>query len=264
MGATFCVARWSGAPLGNGETMISEDGVRLATVLPKLATAMDTPLESLKGYYEELRSDADFLEELNRAVDNVPEFPDVYFDNVDDLRLYRCLLYVVTRAIKPNVFIETGTLNGFGSAFILLALRHNGGGILYSVDMPPADARILAQGNPLLPAGKVPGWVIPENLRDRHQLHLGRAEALLPQLLRDVGPADVFLHDSDHSYTHMMFELALAWINIRPRGWIVCDNVEANQAFDDFARGAGVKSTVLASFDSPERTWKTGLLQKPA
>jgi len=255
---------WSGASLGMSDTMISENGVRLDAVLPKLATAMDIPLETLKGYYSELRSSVDFLGDLNTAVANVPEFPGVHFDDVDDLRLYRCLLYVVTRAVQPNVFIETGTLNGFGSAFILLALRRNGGGILYSIDMPPADARILAQGNPLLPAGKVPGWVIPENLRDQHQLHLGAAEALLPQLLRDVGPADVFLHDSDHSYTHMIFELALAWINIRPQGWILCDNVEANQAFDDFARGAGVKSAVLASFDSPERTWKTGLIQKPA
>jgi predicted O-methyltransferase YrrM len=246
------------------DTRTSEDGIKLGAVLPKLATAMDIPPETLKRYYEELRSSADFLEELNRAVSNVPEFPGVHFDNVDDLRLYRCLLYVLTRAVQPNVFIETGTLNGFGSAFILLALRHNGGGTLYSVDMPPADARILAQGNPLLPAGKVPGWVIPENLRDQHRLHLGPAETLLPQLFREVGPTDVFLHDSDHSYTHMMFELALAWVNVRPRGWILCDNVEANQSFDDFARGAGVKSTIMASFDSPERTWKTGLIQKPA
>src|SRR5579859_743524 len=251
-------------PRGMSNTKASAEGVKLSAVLPKLATAMGIPLEALTRYYEELQSSVDFLADLNKAVSNVPEFPGVLFYSVDDLRLYRCLLYVVTRAVQPNVFIETGTLNGFGSAFILLALRRNGGGTLYSVDMPPADARILAQGNPLLPAGKAPGWVIPENLRDQHQLHLGPAETLLFELFRDVGPADVFLHDSDHSYTHMMFELAVGWINVRPGGWILCDNVEANQAFGDFAHGAGVNGTVLASFDSPERTWKTGLFQKPA
>ena len=239
-------------------------GLPLSGVLPELALALDTPLDTLKGYYEELRSNADFVEKLNVAVSGVPQFAGAHFDDVDDLRLFRCLLYVLTRALQPSVFVETGTLNGFSSAFILLALRHNGRGTLHSIDLPPVDPRILAQGNSPLPAGKTPGWVIPEDLRDRHQLHIGRAEVLLPQVLQDVGPLDIFLHDSDHSYTHMMFELALAWLNVRPQGWVVCDNVEANQAFDDFAKGARVKSTVVATFDFPERTWKTGLFQRPA
>ncbi|HEX4703412.1 MAG TPA: class I SAM-dependent methyltransferase [Pseudonocardiaceae bacterium] len=246
------------------DTRTSDEGVMLGAVLPKLAAAMDIPLKTLESYYRELQLSTDFLEDLNNAVKTVPEFHGAHFDSVDDLRLYRCMLYVLTRAVQPNVFIETGTLNGFGSAFILLGLRHNGGGMLYSVDMPPADARIVAQGTSLLPAGKDPGWVIPEKFLDQHQMHLGNAEVLLPQLLREVGPADVFLHDSDHSYTHMMFELTLGWINVRPGGWIACDNVELNDAFADFARGAGVDSTVMASFDSPGRTWKTGLFQKPA
>jgi len=239
-------------------------GHQLREVLPELASALGEPIEKLEGYYQDLRSSVDFLDYLNAAVEPVPEFRGVHFDSVDDLRLYRCFLYVLTRALQPRVFVETGTMNGFGSAFTLLALHHNGAGTLHSVDIPPLDPRILAQGNSPLPAGKSPGWAIPDYLRDRHVLHIGPAEELLPQLFQEVGPLDVFLHDSDHSYTHMMFELSLAWISVRPGGWVACDNVEANQSFYDFARGAGVESTVLASFDTPERTWRHGLIQKPA
>jgi predicted O-methyltransferase YrrM len=243
-------------------TVLSQ-GNQLDEVLPELATVLEVPVATVESYYADLRSSADFLGRLNAAVEPVPEFPGVHFDSVDDLRLYRCFLYVLTRALQPRLFVETGMMNGFSSAFILLALHHNGAGILHSVDIPPADARILAQGNSPLPAGASPGWVIPDYLRDKHVIHFGRAEELLPQLFQDVGPVDVFLHDSDHSYTHMMFELSLAWINVRAGGWVVCDNLEANQSFYNFARGAGVESTVLASFDSPERTWRHGLIRKP-
>ena len=240
------------------------NGRPLSAVLPELAATLDTPVEDLERYYAELQSSVDFLEDLNKAVSDVPEFPGVRFESVDELRLYRCLLYVLTRVVRPNVFVETGTLNGFSSAFIHLALHHNEKGTLHSIDLPPIDPRIIDQGTSPLPVGKGPGWAIPENLRDRHELHIGPAEVLLPDLFRNIGSPDVFLHDSDHSYTHMTFELAFAWINVRPGGWTVCDNVEANRSFEDFVQGSGAKSLILATFDSPERIWKHGMMQRSA
>jgi predicted O-methyltransferase YrrM len=234
----------------------------VADYLPKLAEAWNTPPARLQVFYEELQANHLFLADLNRAIQNVPEFSGAQFRHVSELRLYRCLLYLFTRAFHPEIFVETGVLNGFSSAFILLGMEHNRTGTLYSVDLPPVDERIRAQGTGPLPPGKTPGWAIPDRLRIRHKLSLGDARILLPQILQVHAPVDVFLHDSDHSYEHMMFEMALAWHYLRPGAWMLCDNVEQNEAFFDFVRGTGGSSFVAASFDSPERTWKHGMARK--
>jgi len=237
----------------------------LATIeeyLPKLAEAWEVPLNRLRTFYDELQESEAFLAGLNRAIQDVPEFAGVQFGHVSELRLYRCLLYLLTRAFRPEVFVETGVLNGFSSAFVLLAMEHNSAGTLYSIDLPPADERIRAQGTGPLPHGRGPGWAIPNGLRTRHRLSLGDARTLLPRILERHGPLDVFLHDSDHSYQHMMFEMSLAWPYLRPAGWLVCDNVEQNEAFFDFVRGVSASSFVAASFDSPERTWKHGMARR--
>jgi predicted O-methyltransferase YrrM len=232
--------------------------------LPELATAWEIPSHRLQDYYAELQESHGFLADINQTIRNVPEFAGVQFRHVSELRLYRCLLYLFTRVFRPAVFVETGVLNGFGSSFILLAMEHNATGSLYSIDLPPADERIRAQGTGPLPQGKGPGWAIPKGLRSRHHLCLGDARILLPQILERHGPVDVFLHDSDHSYQHMMFEMALAWLYLRPGGWLLCDNVEQNQAFADFVRGVEASSFIAASFDSPQRTWKHGMARKPS
>jgi predicted O-methyltransferase YrrM len=235
---------------------------KVDTYLPQLASRWHTDLKKLEGYWEDLRSSREFLENLNGMVRGVPEFSGANFLHVENLRVYRCFLYLLTRAVVPEVFVETGVLNGFGSAFILLGMQHNRKGILISVDLPPSDERIFAQGTHPLPKGKSCGWAIPENLRARHQLLLGPAQKLLPEIFEKKRSIDVFLHDSDHSYPHMMFELGLAWGYLKTGGWLLCDNVEANAAFEDFSRGVRSPAFILASFDTPERVWKHGMIEK--
>jgi hypothetical protein len=230
---------------------------------PLLASSWAVPLAQLETYYDELQASKDFLAALNSAIVDVSEFAGVQFQHVNDFRVYRCLLYLFTRTVEPEVFIETGVLNGMGSVFILLAMHHNRKGTLYSIDMPPEDPKIIAQGTTRLPQGKSPGWLIPSDLRDRHNLLLGSAQVLLPQVLSQHSPPDAFLHDSDHCYSHMMFELSLAWHYLRPHGWLLCDNIEQNTAFTDFVKGVGCKESIISSFDGPERVWKHGLVQKP-
>lgn len=232
--------------------------------LPQLSTAWGIPLDQLQAYHDDLRQSSSFLSDLNRAIQNVPEFAGVRFAHVNELRLYRCLLYLFTRVFRPQIFVETGVLNGFSSAFVLLAMDHNGGGTLFSIDLPPVGERILAQGTGPLPRGKEPGWAIPQALCKHHQLALGDARVLLPHILERNAPIDAFLHDSDHSYEHMMLEIAFAWPYLRTGGWLLCDNVEQNNAFFDFVRGVGANSFVAASFDTPERVWKHGMARKSA
>ncbi len=236
--------------------------ISVEELLPQLTAAWDVALDQLNSFYQELQHSASFLADINRAIEGVPDFAGVQFSHVSEFRVYRCMLYLFTRTFRPDVFVETGVLNGFSSAFILLAMQHNEAGTLWSIDLPPLDERIRAQGTGALPEGKTAGWTIPDELRSRHQLQFGDARILLPQILEREGPPDVFLHDSDHSYEHMMFELSLAWTYLRPGGWLLCDNVEANDSFMDFVRGVGATGSVVASFDSTERTWKHGMARK--
>jgi predicted O-methyltransferase YrrM len=236
---------------------------RIDGILPTLSQQWNTPLPGLQKHYDQLCADRDFLESLNRVIQGVPEFSEARFSHVGDLRLYRNLLYLLTRVMKPRVCVETGVHNGMGTAFTLLALRDNDEGTLYSIDLPPTGEEILAQGNRPLPKGKDPGWMIPGSLAARHHLLLGRAQVLLPPLLEKLGQVDLFLHDSDHRYEHMMFEMGLAWQYIRPGGWLVADNVELNPSFYHFAQGIGCPGYVITTVEDPGDVWRTGLIQKP-
>ena len=55
------------------------------------------------------------------------------------------VLYVVVRALKPDVVVETGVGSGVSSTFILSAIGHSGAGRLYSVDLPSPDQRLLPE-----------------------------------------------------------------------------------------------------------------------
>ena len=60
------------------------------------------------------------------------------YKNTDDLRFHAITLYILVRAIKPKLFIETGISAGKSSALILLALNHNKFGLI-SIDLPVGD-----------------------------------------------------------------------------------------------------------------------------
>jgi len=237
--------------------------VRIDDYLTLLSQFLQVPRRDLQAFCDDLVRADDFLAELNQIISGVPGFQGTHFHHVADLRAYRSLLYLVTRVAQPDVFVETGVLNGFSSAFILLAMEHNAKGKLISIDLPTSDPRILRQGTGEIPAGKETGWAIPDALRRRHELRLGPAEVLLPTAFAELRSADIFLHDSDHSYTHMMLELSLAWQFVRRGGWILVDNIEQNHAFADFVRATDARSMVVNSFVRPERTWSHGIIERP-
>lgn len=218
----------------------------------------------IESFYGDLTGDKEFLKSLNEKISGVPAFGGKRFLHVRELHAYRSLLYLVTRIVRPSVFVETGVLNGFSSAFILLALQHNNAGKLISVDLPSSDDEILRQGTGEIPEGKPTGWIIPDFLRGRHTLRLGPAQTLLPDVFQTAGPVDIFLHDSDHRYSHMMFEMCLALHHLRHSGLIIADNIEQNAAFSDLVRAEQARSLVINSYTSSTRTWQHGIMVKPA
>jgi len=135
--------------------------------------------------------------------------------------------YAAVRAFRPDVVVETGVASGVSSAYILLALERNQKGILHSVD--DGDPRYC-------PKGQAPGWIVPQHLRSRWHLRFGDATKVLPDLFRELGEVDMFIHDSLHTYEHMKFELALAHGHLKTGGLLFADDALWNPAFSEFAQ----------------------------
>jgi len=237
---------------------------RIVEYLDTLASYLGTNKQSLLTFYEELCHDTSFLKAINANVKDVPQFEGKQFEHVDELHAYRCMLYVLVRHLECEIIVETGVLHGFSSAFILLGLQHNGFGQLLSVDLPGIAGVYKDQATAPLPPGKQPGWLIPDKIKTNQTLYLGTSVELLPVIFRDLKqPIDMFLHDSEHTYVNMMFEMSLAYPHLRNGGILICDNAEYNSAFEHFSQGMGSLPIVVYSYDTPTRVWKHGILKKP-
>ena len=148
-------------------------------------------------------------------------------------------LYVLVRKYKPKVIIETGVANGLSTYFILKAIKRNGYGKLISIDYPNYNKEgfITSEGKVdtvYIPSGLQPGWIVPQSLKEGNvwDLMIGKSSELLPKIKEDF---DMFIHDSEHSYANMMFELEWAASRMK-NGIIICDDANQNNAFADFVK----------------------------
>ncbi|TNE55611.1 MAG: class I SAM-dependent methyltransferase [Bacteroidetes bacterium] len=138
-------------------------------------------------------------------------------------------LYLLIRATKPEVMVETGVAHGYSSSIILQAMHQNKQGTLYSIDLPGHDTN----ANYNLQADAI-GHVVPNDLRSRWQLIRGDVREELPPLLDRLQQIDCFFHDSDHSYENMSFEFQLADKHLRNGGFLISDDVYKNKAYAEF------------------------------
>ena len=122
-------------------------------------------------------------------------------------------LYLLVRAARPRVVVETGVLYGASSAHILAALVRNGGGELHSLEIgrdprePPHD------------------HFIHRDLQRHWTLVIGDSRRELPSLLERCAPVDMFLHDSLHTFDHMTWEFEAALPCLSPRGILTSDDI---------------------------------------
>jgi hypothetical protein len=77
------------------------------------------------------------------------------------------------------------------------------------------------------------GHLIPHAYRDRWEYHAGDAKELLPTLLIE-NDVDIFIHDSLHTRTHMLFEYNCARALMRPNTIIISHDILWNKAFFSF------------------------------
>ena len=133
--------------------------------------------------------------------------------------LHPVIYHVLVRLVQPCIVVETGVNEGWSSLFKLLAMERNKRGTLYSIDLPNADFELgpgMGRQTASL-GGHDTGYRVPLSLQTRWQLQLGDAKDLLPRLLNTLGAIDVFIHDSLHSYNHMLFEFSTAWSHLKDR-----------------------------------------------
>jgi predicted O-methyltransferase YrrM len=142
-------------------------------------------------------------------------------------------LYALIRALRPRTVVETGVGSGYSSTFILEALRRNDEGRLVSIDLPNCEAGWS------LTEDEKPGFLVPDVLRSRWDLRLGRTVDLLPDVLTRLGHIDLFFHDSEHTYDVMSFEYSAAYEHLTPSGVIISDDSMWNTAMIDFAKTVG-------------------------
>ncbi len=145
-------------------------------------------------------------------------------------------LYLVVKDAKPDLIIETGVAQGISTYFILKALKENGKGKLISIDLPnhKKGGYTMPDGTNdavYIPEGLESGWIVPDELRGNWRLLIGKSSDKLPELENEK--FDMFIHDSEHSYENMSFELDWA-LKHMDKGLIVVDDSERNNALNDF------------------------------
>lgn len=170
-------------------------------------------------------------------------------------------LYFIIRKMNPKIVIETGIQRGVSSFFILNALEDNKNGKLYSIDLPLTTYQSNNRGTIVedLPTENV-GMYVPVHLRKRWELVIGDSKVKLPKLLQQIGDLDVFYHDSEHTYKHMMWEFETAWPYIKKGGTVLSDDTSWNKSFYDFAKKVNCKCIELRKNRTNETTF--GLLLK--
>jgi predicted O-methyltransferase YrrM len=134
-------------------------------------------------------------------------------------------IWCLVRHLGAQRVVETGVAHGVTSRFVLEALARNGGGHLWSIDLPP-------------PAHPELHWhigiAVDPHSREHWTYVAGSSRRRLSPLLKKVGTIDLFIHDSAHSESNVLFEMNHGWAALRPGGAIVVDDIDANWGFQKF------------------------------
>jgi hypothetical protein len=142
-------------------------------------------------------------------------------DNWNSGRNLRLIVFSLTRLLKPEIVVETGTANGASADAWATALRLNGKGLLTSFDIVTSPVQLVKTENLSFVS------LIRTN---------GSPRQLLLKLKAIFGSNDksptIFLHDSDHSYFGQYCEYKVA----SELGFsiLLSDDVDSSMAFLDF------------------------------
>jgi hypothetical protein len=135
--------------------------------------------------------------------------------------------------------VETGVARGVSTRVILEALKDRPDGILWSVDLP----LLSASWAPLF------ATAIPEQARQRWRYVRGPTRRVLPRLLAEVGPLDLFVQDTRSTLATAGFEFGTAWLALRPGGLLVANSIDRSLAFARFVERERPPFAFAATFE---------------
>jgi predicted O-methyltransferase YrrM len=200
-----------------------EEEIELAPY--KLSKLFQVSESTVEKYLEEVEKNQDFYDIYDRRKREIQNG-----DAISGTTGKRAAqtMYLVCRIIKPETVVITGTLYGAFDAHITAALHENGKGVLHSIDLPIKKGEFDH------------GYLIPESFRDHWELHLGDSKDILPDLLDNLDGIDIFLHDSLHTQSHMLWEYETAYPSISDGGVLATHDVQKNNMFAGFAKRNGL------------------------
>ncbi len=167
-------------------------------------------------------------------------------DTSNFLKLSGKEMVKVLDAITPAKQESSWRFYGHSSAAILAALEDNGEGQLTSIDIPQKDHQNVMVGRKHVQVGLDSnelslGCAVPLHLHSRWKLALGNSLELLPKILGGARSVSIFIHDSLHTYDHMIAEFRLGYDALEPGGLLISDDIGYNLAWQDFCRSRKVE-----------------------
>jgi Methyltransferase domain len=190
-----------------------------ADLVSFLASALALEPARVKGYLDEIHTAPEVTHDLAATVRRRP-----------DMKRRpglgpRVAWYVVTRAIKPRLVVETGIKHGIGSLVLLVALdrnaREGSDGRLVSFDPDPAS-----------------GWVVPEALRGIWKPVFATGFDAFDEQL-DGEQIDLFICDTPPNTEIESFEMNAALRHAAPGIVLIAGNGDRTTVLPDLAAERG-------------------------
>jgi caffeoyl-CoA O-methyltransferase len=162
---------------------------------------MIDPLNEYAGCFSS--PEPELLQELNRSTHLMTAYPRMLSGHVQGR-----ILSMISHMIQPELILEIGTFTGYSALCLSEGLAPNGK--MHTIESNPEFEELIMS------------WVRQAGMDDRIILHIGKAAALLPQLLQNFRFNLVFL-DADKENYPLYYSILRK--SLTSGSFIVADNV---------------------------------------
>lgn len=128
------------------------------------------------------------------------------------------------RHLRAERVVEAGVARGVSTRLALEAVRDNGRGHLWSIDLPYVTAQSARQHV----------LAVTPDLHEHWTFVRGSTRRKLAPLLDQIGPITVFMRDTLPTPRTVLEELETAWAHLNTGGLVISDDVHWGPGFKQF------------------------------